>query len=101
MTSRYSWSNSLSSASSPQDLFHLFQALDEPVDLLRQRVQVEADTARRCHAEPPHERLGAVMSGAGGDPLEVADLGDVVRVNALDVDRKDPSVPLRQRSVDR
>ena len=44
-----------------------------------------------AHAEAAHQRLGAVVAGADADRLAVAELGDVVRVDALDRERDDPA----------
>src|SRR5207247_7485673 len=62
----------------------LVQGLDEAVDLLGDRVQVEARPVRGGDAESGHQRLAAVVSGADRDALPVADLRDVVRMDALE-----------------
>src|SRR5438128_2790573 len=81
-------------------LLDLVQALDEAVDLLGDRVEVEARPVRGGDAEPGHQRLTAVVPGADRDALPVEDLGDVVRMDALDVERDDPGAPLRRRPKD-
>ena len=48
------------------------EAVDELVDLLGDRVQVEARTVRGRDSEPVHERLAAVVAGADGDALKIA-----------------------------
>ena len=50
-------------------------------------VGAEARARRRRHAQPAHQRLCAVMTGAHADVLAVDELGDVVRVHALDRER--------------
>jgi hypothetical protein len=47
-------------------------------------------------AEPGQQGLTAVVPGADRDALPVKDLGDVVRMDALDVERDDPRAPLRR-----
>ena len=44
------------------------------------------------HAEPVHQHLGAVVAGADRDAVAVEDLGDVMGVDALELegDRADP-----------
>ena len=77
----------------------LVQTVDEPVDLVRDRVEVEARAIRRCDAEPGHQRLAAVVPGANGDAVHVEDLRDVVRMDAFDVERDDSRAPVRRRPV--
>ena len=60
----------------------LVQAFDEAVDLLGDRVEVEARAVRRRDAELRHQRLAAVVAGADRDAFHVEDLRDVVRVDA-------------------
>src|SRR6266480_3759821 len=55
----------------------LVEPLDEAVDLLWKRVEVEAGTRRGGHAKLGHEGLVAVVSRANGDALPVQDLRDV------------------------
>src|SRR6266511_4777160 len=78
-------------------LVDLVQALDEAVDLLGDRVEVEARPVRGGDAESGHQRLAAVVSGADRDALPVEDLRDVVRMDALEVEGDDPGAPLRWR----
>ena len=104
MTSRYSWSNSLiqrqNGAGASQVLLDLVQAVDQPVDLLGDGVEVEARARGRGDAEASHQRLGAVVAGADGDALPVEDLRDVVRMDPGDVERDDPGTPLDGRPED-
>src|SRR5439155_14699242 len=76
-------------------LVDLVQAFDEAVDLLGDRVEVEARAVRGGDAEPGHQRLAAVVPGADRDALPVEDLGDVVRMDAVDLERDDPRAALR------
>src|SRR5205085_267922 len=98
MTSRYScWSRS-----DTECLFHLVQPRNEPVDVVRDRVEVEAGTSRRGHAETRHQRLRAVVARAHGDVLPIEDLRDVVRVDALELEADDagPAVCGRAEHAD-
>ena len=70
------------------------ESVDESVDLLGERVEVEARSGRGCHAEVIHDRLGAVVAGAHGDALAVEDLSDVVGMDTLDLEGDDPATPL-------
>src|SRR6188472_2342970 len=99
MTARYSCSNSLTWRST-QGHLDLVEAGDEPVDLLGDRVEVEARARRRRDPEPRHQRLCAVMPRADGDAFPVEDLRDVVRMNALHVEGDDPGAPLGRRPED-
>ena len=76
------------------------QPVDQPVDLLGDRVEVEARARRRGDAEPRHQRLRAVVAGADGDAFPVEDLRDVVRVDPGDVERDDPGAALHRRAED-
>src|SRR5215213_10012945 len=64
-----------------QDLPGLVKALDEPVDLLRHGVQVEARAVGGGDAEPSHQRLAAVVARADRDALGVEHLRHVVRMD--------------------
>ena len=75
------------------------QGLDEAVDLVRDRVDVEARAIRRGHAELAHERLAAVVACPNRDPVEVEHLRDVVRVDAVDVEGDDPGPAVCGRPV--
>ena len=75
------------------------QPVDEAVDLLGNRVQVEARAIRRRDAEPPHERLRAVVAAANRDAFRVEDLRDVVRMDPVEVERHDPGAAVGRRSV--
>src|SRR5712691_5978947 len=76
------------------------EALDEAVDFVGDRVEVEAGAVGGGDAEPGHQRLAAVVSGANRDALPVEDLGDVVGMDVLDVEGDDPCALLRWRSAD-
>ena len=62
------------------------EALDQAVDLLAGRVDAEAGAGGGGDAEPLHQRLGAVVAGADRDAVAVEDLGDVVGVDALELE---------------
>src|SRR5215211_7489911 len=57
-----------------ESLLDRVQALDEAVDLLGDRVEVEARPVGGGDAEPGHQRLTAVVPGADRDALPVEDL---------------------------
>ncbi len=59
------------------------EGVHEGVDVGFVVVHVQRRPRRRRHPEPPHEGLGAVVSGADADPALVEHLREVVRVNAL------------------
>ena len=63
------------------------EALDQAVDLLGRRVDAEAGAGGGGDAEAVHQRLGAVVAGAHRDAVAVEDLGDVVGVDALELER--------------
>src|SRR6185312_10006196 len=48
----------------------------------------------RADAEAAHQRLRAVMSGADADAGAVGELGDVVRVDAVDRERRERAATL-------
>src|SRR5439155_21215580 len=77
------------------------EAVDELVDLLAHRVEVEACTIRGRDAELLHQRLAAVMAFADRYALHVENLGDIVRMDALDVERHDARTSVRRRPVQR
>ena len=66
---------------------HAVQAVDQAVDLLARGVHGERGAAARGDAEPAHQRLRAVVAGAHADALAAEDLGDVVRVHAVEGER--------------
>src|SRR5438067_1096744 len=78
---------------------HRVQSVDELVDLLLHRVEIEARAVRRGDAELLHQRLAAMMSRADRDSLHVEDLRDVVGMDAVDVERDDAGAALRGRAV--
>src|SRR5439155_11485190 len=84
-----------------EDTASLVDAVDEPVDLLAHRVEVEARAVRGRDAEPRHQRLAAVMPGPNRDTFGVEHLRHVVRVNALDVERDDSRAAVGGRPVGR
>src|SRR5260221_1949185 len=96
MTSRYiCWSRS-----DTERLLDLGQPGNEAVDVLRQRVEVEARAGRRGDAEPRHQRLGAVVAGPDGNVLPVQDLRDVVRMDVLELEADDAGAPVGRRAED-
>src|SRR5439155_16189568 len=78
----------------------LLDALDEPVDLPGEAVEVEARAVRGRDAELGHQRLAAVVAGADRDAVHVQHLRHVVRVDALEVEGDDPGAALRRRPVE-
>src|SRR5687767_14604417 len=73
----------------------------EALDVGLRGVDGEAGPQRAADAEPPHERLGAVVSGADGDAPLIEQRRAVVRVDPLDVERYDRALDLRvPRPVD-
>src|SRR6185503_21268016 len=79
MYSRYSWSMSVS-----EDSLRLLERIHEAVDLLRCVVDGERGARGAGHSETAHQRLRAVMARPDCDAAAVADLGEVVRVNAVE-----------------
>src|SRR6266508_3898530 len=77
----------------------LVQAFGEAVDLFRDGVEVEAGAVRRGDAELGHQRLAAVVPGPDRDALHVEDLRDVVRMDAVEIEREDARPPLGRRTV--
>src|SRR5690242_15966822 len=65
----------------------VFQGLDQGVDLRRRRVEVGRHPAGGLDTEPRVGRLGAVVTGSDRDAARVDDLRDVVRVDALQLER--------------
>ena len=51
-------------------------------------------------AEVIHHRLRAVVPCPDGDAVGVEDLGDVVRMDALDLEGDDPASPVGRRTED-
>ncbi len=79
----------------PSVFLTLYRPLEEAVDLLGDRVEVEARPVRGGDAEPSYQRLTAMVPGADRDAPPVEDLGDVVRMDALDSNETIPRAPLR------
>jgi hypothetical protein len=75
------------------------QALDETVDLLGDRVEVEACAVRGGDAEPGHQRLTAVVSGADRDVKTISRV-DVALMKARTFSRE-PSKRSVARSASR
>src|SRR6516225_6619617 len=73
----------------PERLLDLLDAGGERVDVVAAVIEIDAGTGRGRDVEALHQRLRAVMPRADGDALRVKDLGDVVRVDALDVEAED------------
>src|SRR5918994_3814406 len=71
----------------------------EAIDVLLYGVEVEARAIRRRDPQPGHQRLAAMVARADRDALPVQDLRDVVRMDALHVERDDPGPLLRRRAV--
>ena len=69
-----------------EDSPDVVEALDQAVDLLAGVVDGEAGPGGRGDAEAVHEQLGAVVAGADRDAVAVEDLGDVVGVDALELE---------------
>src|SRR5262249_43024935 len=95
MTSRYIWSSS-----DTERLLDLVEPCDEPVDVFRDRVEIEARACRRCDAEPRHQRLRAVVARPDGDCIPVEDLRHVVGVYALELEADDARAPVGGRPED-
>src|SRR6478736_9070903 len=72
------------SRSCPERLLHLVEPGDQPIDVVGNRIEIEARARRRGDAEPCHQGLRAVVARADGDALPVEDLRDVVGVHALE-----------------
>ena len=69
-------------------------AVDERVDVGGLVVDADARARGRADAEAAHQRLRAVVAGADADAVAVDQLGDVVRVDALDREGGEPAAPL-------
>src|SRR5439155_16713681 len=82
-----------------EELMCLVESFGEAIDLFRDGVEVEAGAVRRRDAELRHQRLAAVVPGTDGDAVHVEDLRDVVRMHAVEIERKDAGAPLRRWPV--
>src|SRR5436309_9821094 len=100
MTSRYRFSSAKSLMGSRKHLTDGVQPVDELVDLLGDRVEVEARPVRGRDAELLHQRLTAVMPGADRHALQVEDLRHVVRVDPLEVEGDDAGATVGGRAVE-
>ena len=69
---------------------HPFERPNKYVDFLARAVKGKRRADRRGDSKAIHDRLRAVLTRPYCDPLAVEDLGDVVRVDALDVEGGDP-----------
>ena len=58
-------------------------AVGQRVDLLMRGVDAETGARGAVHAQPAHQRLGAMMAGAHRDALPVEQCRHVVRVRAF------------------
>jgi MFS family permease len=78
------------------------QAVDQPLDIVERVVHRERRPRRRGHAQPAHQRLRTVVTGAHAHADAPEDLPDVVRVGSVERER-DQGTALSgiQRSVDR
>src|ERR671930_1251676 len=103
MTSRYRSSAAIycwTRHSLAEDTACFVDAVDQPVDLLGHRVEVEARAVRGRHAEPRHQRLAAVVTGADRDALGIEHPRDVVWMDALDVEGHDSGAAVGRWSVE-
>src|SRR3954454_9520089 len=100
MTSRYRFSSAKSLMGSRKHLTDGVEAVDELVDLLGDRVEVEARPIGSRDAELLHQRLAAVVAGADRNALQVEDLRDVVRMDVLEVERDDAGATIGGRAVE-
>jgi hypothetical protein len=56
----------------------LSEGVGQRVDIRFIVIEVQRRPRRGCHAQPTHERLGAVVPGSDADALLIEDLGQVV-----------------------
>src|SRR4051794_4993689 len=80
-----------------EDSPDVVERLHQPVDLLARVVDGEARPGGRRHPEPIHQDLRAVVAGANADRVAVEDLGDVVAVNALELEGDDAGAVVPER----
>src|SRR6266516_8163677 len=99
MCSRYRFSSAKSLMGSRKHLTDGVQPVDELVDLLGDRVEVEARQVGGRDAELLHQRLAAVVAGADRHALQVEDLRDVVRMDVLEVEGDDARARSEERRV--
>src|ERR1700694_1670764 len=88
------------SGASGEDFAGLVQTVDEAVDLVLERVEVEAGSVRRRHSELLHQRLAAVVPGADGDALHVENLRHLVGMDVAEIEGDDARAPLSGRPVE-
>src|SRR5258708_34078380 len=83
-----------------EDRARVVDRAHEGIDVALITVNVERRTRRSRDAEPPHERLRAVMPGANADALLVQHRGQVVRMNIGHREAHDTTALLRLRTKD-
>src|SRR3954463_15683893 len=87
--------------SGSEELSRALERVGELVDLGLRVVDEERGARGRGDAQLLRERLRAVVPGADRDPLLVEELREVVRVDAVDLEREDAAALLRAlRPVD-
>ena len=79
-----------------EHLLHAGEARDQAVDVVARGVDGERGARRGGDAEALHQHLRAVVPGAHAHALAPEDLGDVVRMDA--VEAKEMTLPRRSRS---
>lgn len=85
--------------SSTKELLRREQDLDHAINLIACVVEVEARPRGAWHFELPHERLRAVMAATQGEALGIGELGEVVRMRALERE-SDERATVRHRAED-
>src|SRR5204862_3080053 len=71
----------------------------ETLDVINVIIDVEGCAGRRGDAEPPHQRLGAMMARADADAVPVENRGQVVRMDVAVGEGHDAG-PVVPRTVD-
>src|SRR6187455_3066295 len=66
--------------------------IGQALDVIEVAVDREAGASRGRQVVALHERLSAVMAGADGNPVAIEDLGEIVRVDAIDDKADDAGV---------
>src|SRR5690606_35054206 len=87
MTRLYSWSRLRDDIR--EILLCYAEPICEAVYICFRIVYVEACPRRRGRTEPLHERLGAVMAGAHGDPVHIKNRRDVMRMHSVEIESHD------------
>src|SRR5438067_1898068 len=80
----------------PKQPNHLPNPLRQNIDLLARVVQREGGADGGGNAESIHYRLGAVLAGSDGDTFLIENRSGVVRVDAIDYERKHARLPPRR-----